>query len=56
VYEGRAAAVDAELDAAEQHAKARAEQAVDGTDEGSPRPRLWWEDDPQIAQRFTRRQ
>ena len=50
--ERRTAAVDAELDAAEQ---ARAAQAVDGTDEGSSRPRLWWEDDPQIAQRFRRR-
>jgi cytochrome c oxidase assembly factor CtaG len=53
--ERHAVAVDAELDAAEAQAEARAEPAVDGTDEGSPRPRLWWEDDPQIAQRFGRR-
>ncbi len=48
--------MDAELDAAEQHVNARAEQAVDGADEGSPQSRLWWEDDLQIAQPFRRRQ
>jgi cytochrome c oxidase assembly factor CtaG len=53
--ERRAAVVDAELDASEQQAKAGAEQAVDGADESGARARLWWEDDPQIAQRFRRR-
>ena len=40
----RAAVVDAALDAAD--AQARADDAA---------PRLWWEDDPQIAERFRRR-
>jgi cytochrome c oxidase assembly factor CtaG len=52
--ERRAVTVDAELDAADQQAQGGARQTVNGIDEGSLPPRLWWEDDPQIAERFRR--
>ncbi|TCK24929.1 cytochrome c oxidase assembly protein [Pseudonocardia endophytica] len=39
--------IDAELDRAEQ-------ASADGSGEDTPTARLWWEDDPQIADRFRR--
>ena len=51
--------IDAELDAAELRASGTdgAQQASSGdaSDGASPPARLWWEDDPELAHRFSRR-
>lgn len=57
----RAADVDAELDAAETARRtpsptdAAAVDGAAGTTAGPERPRLWWEDDPELSERFRRR-
>jgi cytochrome c oxidase assembly factor CtaG len=53
-----AAAIDAELDAQEEARKTAAADNRDGNGgESEPAPaRLWWEDDPQLAERFRRTQ
>lgn len=54
------ARIDAELDATEQRTPGRAAAAME-TDAGAPAPaetappRVWWEDDPQLQERFRRR-
>jgi hypothetical protein len=62
--ERRASAIDAALDAAETDAPSGATPDGEGTGEAMPtappaRPqppaRLWWEDHPELSQRFRRR-
>ncbi|MFZ2174160.1 MAG: hypothetical protein WAW17_09020 [Rhodococcus sp. (in: high G+C Gram-positive bacteria)] len=53
----KAARIDAELDAAELQTPVQSPVPA-GTDADTPavagRPRVWWEDDPQLRERFRR--
>jgi cytochrome c oxidase assembly factor CtaG len=52
--EREARQVDAELDRADALADARAETPDDADTSAGERPRLWWEDHPELAERFRR--